>query len=119
MKNQNDLIFSLGALFVLIVAFCVCFFTQPHPTPPSAPAKVNLAEPQIPTDVQPVMANALPSGSSNSGSASGGFGAAGGPPVGGNRPTAAGVSGAGSGPGSGAIGEKQKMLQGGMKGTGQ
>jgi hypothetical protein len=62
MKNQNDLIFSIVAVVVLLIVFFTCYGTKAVPTPTPTPDKVNLADPQIPTNVMPVMANALPGG---------------------------------------------------------
>jgi len=96
MKNQNDLIFSLGAAFVLIVVACVCYFTRPQPTAPAAPDEVNLTRPVLPSNVQPIMANSLPSSGSNNGVGGGGGGPRG--SMGGPSPAA------GAGGGEGAIG---------------
>ena len=86
MKNQNDLIFSIVAVVVFLIVFCVCFFTKPQVGAPPAPEQVNLSDPALPSNVVPVMANALPGG--GSGGAGGGGGTMG-------RPGAANV---GSGP---------------------
>lgn len=78
MKNQNDLIVMIVAFVVLIGAFCGTYFTMPQVTKPASPEPVNLATPQTPTGVEPVMANSLPGGSggSNSGSSAAGGGGA-------------------------------------------
>lgn len=83
MKNQNDLIVMIVAFVVLIGAFCGTYFTMPQVTKPASPEPVNLATPQTPTGVEPVMANSLPGGSGNSNS---------------------GASSAGGGPGAGKMG---------------
>jgi hypothetical protein len=74
MKNQNDLIFSIVAVVVFLIVFCVCFFTKPQVGAPPAPEQVNLSDPALPSNVVPVMANALPGGSNSSGSGGGGGG---------------------------------------------
>lgn len=68
MKNQNDLIVSICAIVVLLIAFFATFFTRPEPIRPAPPEIVNLAAPVLPSNVKPVMANSL-SGSSASNSA--------------------------------------------------
>lgn len=73
MKNQNDLIFSIVGFVVLLIVVGVCIGTRPEPAVPQRPAPVNTSEPQYPSGVAPVMANALPSASGASG---GGGGAA-------------------------------------------
>jgi hypothetical protein len=65
MKNQNDLIFSICAIVVLLIAFFATYFTKPEPVRPGAPAAVNLAPPTLPNNVKPVMANALSGGDNN------------------------------------------------------
>lgn len=74
MKNQNDLIFSIVAVLVFLIVFCLTFFMRPTVTMPAAPEKTNLTEPQFPTTIQPVMANSLPGGGSSGGGASRGGG---------------------------------------------
>jgi hypothetical protein len=73
MKNQNDLIFSIVAIVVFLIAFFVCYGTKPEPVRPAPPAAVNLADPVLPSGVTPVMANELPGGGSSGGG--GGVGA--------------------------------------------
>jgi hypothetical protein len=68
MKNQNDLIFSIVAIVVFLIAFFVCYGTKPEPVKPASPAPVVLAEPALPTGVTPVLANELPGGGSGGGS---------------------------------------------------
>lgn len=65
MKNQNDLIFSIVGIVVLLIVVGVCFGTKPVPQVPTPPAAVNLSDPQLPQGVTPVMATSLPGGSTN------------------------------------------------------
>jgi hypothetical protein len=82
MKNQNDLIFSIVAVVVLLIVAGVTFFTKPVPVQPAPPEAVNTSKPEKPSAVATVFVDALPT-SSNS---TGGGGAAGGmmAPPGGN-----------------------------------
>ena len=96
MKNQNDVIFSVCAFVLLLIVGCLCFFMSPKPNPPAAPDAVNTTRPALPTNVQPILANSLPSASSSSGGFGGGMGRMGGP--GGAIPRL------GTGMGSGAAG---------------
>ena len=75
MKNQNDLIFSIVAFVVLLIVGTVAFVERPVPVMPADPEQVNVSDPKIPTNTQPVMANALPGGGSSGGG--GGLGSAG------------------------------------------
>lgn len=102
MKNQNDLIFSIVAVVVFLIVFFVCMGTRANPVAPPAPEQVNTNTPSLPTNVQPVMANALPGASSNNGSGGGGGGTRGmmGPPTG----PAAGQPGGGGSSGPAMMG---------------
>ncbi len=83
---QTNMILSIVAPVVALIAFAIIYFTRPVPVPPAPPAQVNVAASALPAN-SVVMSNALP----NSGTASGGS-ASGGP---GGPPAAAGGRGGG------------------------
>lgn len=62
MKNQNDLIFSIVAIVIMLIVIGVAWGTKTDPVQPTPPQAVNTAKPQLPGGVEPVMANALPNG---------------------------------------------------------
>ncbi len=63
---QTNLIFSIVAPVVALIAVAVIYFTRPIPTALPAPAAVNVAAAKLPPD-SVVFANALPGASSGSG----------------------------------------------------
>lgn len=67
MKNQNDLIFSIVAIVILLIVVGVAWGTKTDPVQPTPPAAVNLAKPALPTGVVPVMADALPAKTAGNG----------------------------------------------------
>ena len=67
---QTNLIFSIVAPVVALIAVAVIYFTKPVPVAPAPPAAVNVAPAKLPAD-NVVMANALP-GSGNAASGPGG-----------------------------------------------
>lgn len=79
---QTNLIFSIVAPVVALIAVAVIYFTKPVPVAPVAPTPVNVAPAKLPAN-SVVMANALPNagGGSAAGGAGGGMagGMAGGP----------------------------------------
>ena len=82
MKNQNDLIVSIVAFILMAIIIGVAWGTKKDPVQPTPPQAVNLAQPQLPTAVVPVMSNSLPNGGSNSSGGGPGAGPVG-PAVGG------------------------------------
>ena len=78
MKNQNDMIFSIVAGFLAIVAAVVFFFTKPVPLQPSPPVVADVSTPKLPAG-QVIMGNGLGGGS---GTAAAPAGALGGPSFG-------------------------------------
>jgi hypothetical protein len=90
MKNQNDLIFSIVALVLGLIAAGVFYAMRPQPTPPAPPQTVNVQAAALP-NIQPVYANGLAGAGQAAGSP---FGAGGGGPsgdAGGGRPMATGL----------------------------
>jgi hypothetical protein len=91
-KNQNDLMFSLGAAFLAIVGVLVFWFTKREPMPAPPVEQVPLATPAF-SEGSVVMADSLP-GAENTGSGIGSSSIApAGPPT---QPSAVGVSGGGA-----------------------
>ena len=96
---QTNLIFSIVAPVVALIAVAVIYFTKPVISVPPPPAPVNVATSKLPAD-NVVQANALPgAGNGSGGSAMGGApGGPGGPSMGmgsvpGGRPMGAGKKG--------------------------
>src|SRR4051812_13867219 len=78
---QTNLIFSIVAPVVALIAVAVIYFTKPIPSAIAAPAPVNVASAKLPAD-SVVTANALPGASSASGPAASSGGGPGGAPGG-------------------------------------
>src|SRR4051794_5370940 len=81
MKNQNDLVFSIVAFVILLIAVGVGWGTKPEPVKPTPPEQVNLSDPADPTGGRPVMRTSLAGGGSNGGGGSPAGGAMGGAPM--------------------------------------
>lgn len=88
MKNQNDMIISIVAIVVALIALGVLYGTKPDPKAAKAPQTVKTAAPTL-GDVKVPVVNGIGSGSATNRTA-GGFSA---PAGGGARP---GFTGAGS-----------------------
>jgi hypothetical protein len=86
---QTNLIFSIVAPVVALIAVAVIYFTKPIPAAIAPPTAVNVAPAKLPAD-SVVVANALPGAASSTGGPGSG-GPAGGPP--GGMPGRAGGSG--------------------------
>ena len=80
---QTNLIFSIVAPVVALIAVAVIYFTKPIPSAIPAPTPVNVAAAKLPAN-SVVYANALPGAASGTGGPAGGgpVGPAGGGPVG-------------------------------------
>ena len=97
---QTNLIFSIVAPVVALIAVAVIYFTKPTPSAIADPTPVNVAQAKLPANTV-VMANALPNaGTSTNGAAGGGNpasagGAAGGQQARGSNKGKAGGFGAG------------------------
>jgi hypothetical protein len=75
---QTNLIFSIVAPVVGLIAVAVIYFTKPVPVAPAAPAPVNIAPAKLPANTV-VMANALPNAGSGTAGTAGGSGMPGAP----------------------------------------
>lgn len=73
MKNQNDLIVSIAAFFVMAIVIGVSWGTQRTPNRPQPPVSAVTAAAPLPTAAV-VMADSLPQSSGSGGAASGGAG---------------------------------------------
>lgn len=100
---QTNLIFSIVAPVVALIAVAVIYFTKPVPVAPAPPTAVNVSAAKLPAD-SVVMANALP----GAGNASGGSAAGGGAPSGPGMP---GSQMAPGGPPAGRIPSGKSMGQ--------
>ena len=67
---QTNLIFSIVAPVVALIAVAVIYFTKPIPSAIAPPAPVNVAAAKLPAD-NVVLANALPGASGSAGGAGG------------------------------------------------
>lgn len=102
MKSQNDLIVTIVAILVALIAGAVSFFTKrPAETPP-APEQVVTTAPALPTSAIK-MANTLPNAAQNSGGPGGGA-------IG--RPAAGPGGSAPAGPGPGDVPMRAGVQQG-------
>ncbi len=84
---QTNLIFSIVAPVVALIAVAVIYFTKPVPVAPADPTPVNVAQAKLPANTV-VMANALPNAGTSTNGAAGGAG-------GGNPASAGGAPGGG------------------------
>lgn len=94
---QTNLILSIVAPVIALIAIAVLWFTKPVVQAPAAPTAVNTAAAKLP-DAGVSMATALPGGGSGAGAVGGSVGGPaagrGMPPAGGGRPPSGGRGGA-------------------------
>lgn len=92
MKNQNDMIFSIVAIVVAVIAAAAFFIWRPIPIQPAKPPVADVSTPVLP-QAQVVMGNGLPGSTAPAAGAASGLG---GPNFG---PSGGGGSGRFTGPG--------------------